>query len=118
MGYNTTVIVMNDALHYIEEDKDFGKNLSEAIRYLHSPRAENNRHLLDIPAGCHANAATAVETHHADVTSVVAVGGNCATVMGQSYGFRHHSDEDKIRILKDLAADLGYNLVKKPQKKS
>jgi len=38
MGYNTTVVVMNDALGSIEKDPEFGKNLVRAVlRAVHSP---------------------------------------------------------------------------------
>jgi len=32
MGYNTTVVVYNDALDQIESDPQFGANLAAAIR--------------------------------------------------------------------------------------
>jgi len=34
MGWNSTVVVMNDALGYIEEDPEFGTKLARAISKL------------------------------------------------------------------------------------
>lgn len=112
MGYNSTVIVMNDALHAIREDPEFGRKLAQAILTL-------NRHEgrgVDISAGMHCNAAIAIETHHADSNTIIAVGGNCATVLGATYG-THHEKEDQLEILKQLADKLGYSLRKKKERK-
>ena len=115
MGFNTTVVVMNDALNYIAEDKDFGKNLELGIldHYWDKDR-------VDVPArtasgrGVHGNAAVVVAQHHADCTSIIAVGGNCATVLGKYWG-THHKPEDKLRLLKLMADELGYCVRKKPK---
>jgi hypothetical protein len=72
MGYNTTIVVLNDALGEIENDRNFGKKLAAAIRSngtkMNSP--------FTVAAGSHGNAAVVVETHHADYTAIVAVRGN------------------------------------------
>ena len=109
MGYNSTIVVMNDALHDIEKDPDFGKSLSNAISMHDRPE----KHYQDVRAGCHCNAATVIECKHADVTSVIAVGGNYGSVIGSTYGYSHHKEEDKIKILKEIANQLGYTLHKK-----
>tara|TARA_Y100000310_G_scaffold341389_2_gene440370 strand:- start:586 stop:936 length:351 start_codon:yes stop_codon:yes gene_type:complete len=115
MGYNTTVIVYNDALNSIEDDKDFGKSLAKAVKSL---SISDGRH-VDVPSGCHCNAAMVVETHHADQTQVIAVGGNCGQVVGWGGSWRldMRKPEDKIELLKNLADQLGYNLSKKPERK-
>lgn len=76
MGWNTTVVVLNDALHNIEKDRDFGKNLAAAIQ-----RTVGTDRPIDVPAGNHCNAATVVETHHADFPVLVRVGGNMGKVV-------------------------------------
>jgi predicted Fe-Mo cluster-binding NifX family protein len=121
MGYNTTVIVLNDALDMIRDDPKFGERLYYAV--LELQRGEQ----VDIPAhsyrdgkprGVHCNAATAVETHHADGTAVVAVGGNCASVLGHVFYTGYHGDESgKLKTLQQLAESMGYRLVKKPARK-
>ena len=110
MGYNTTVVVMNDSLDAIERDPEFGKNLSKAISQLRFGRS------VDVPALGHCNAATAVETHHADNTTLIAVGGNYATLLATSWGYSHHKTEDAERLLRAWADKLGFVLHKKPTK--
>lgn len=101
MGWNTTVIVMNDALNWIEQDKDFGAKLASAVRGAVMPPEVRSR---DIAAqtpggGCYFNAATVVETHHMDEVVSVDVGGNTAVVVGSRYdpkfsrGGDHHTHE-------------------------
>ena len=108
MGYNTSIIVLNDALNEIENDKDFGKKVAEASR-----RASSESRPQDIRSGCHVNAASVIETHHADQLTVLAFGGNTAQSLGFGGGYRATPEE----ILKNIADRLGYRLVKKPSKK-
>lgn len=70
MGLNTTVVILNDALHDIRRDPKFGENLFFAI-------INGDKH---VPAGGHGNAAYVVETHHADHEVLVRVGGNLGKV--------------------------------------
>jgi hypothetical protein len=77
MGYNTTVVVLNDALSFIENDPEFGRNLARAIM----EAATNGGKPVNVPArssrgGVHCNAATVIETHHADYSVLVKVGQN------------------------------------------
>lgn len=117
MGWNTTVIVLNDAIDMIRDDVDFGRNLYYAI--LNSVRGEQ----VDIPArsprgGVHVNAATVIEQHHADDTAIVAVGQNYGTKIGSCYYTgRHDLPEGQERILRQLADNMGYRLVKKAKRK-
>jgi len=115
MGWNTTVIVLNDALGNIAEDPDFGKKLADAVQQ--APMNRGKR--IGVSAhskrgGIHIDAASVIESHHADGTAVVAVGGNCATVLGEVYTRSHHKPEDKIELLRALAEREGYSLRKKP----
>lgn len=82
MGYNTTVVVLNDALSFIEEDPEFGKRFARAI----SEAATNGGRPVNVAArssrgGVHCNAATVVETHHAGYDVFVKVGRNCGEVV-------------------------------------
>lgn len=105
MGFNTTVIVLNDALSDIERDPEFGKKLAAAIRHIgaYCPKGGVN-----ISARGHVNAATVVETHHADSNTIVVVGGNQATQIGFSFG-----DHDPEHVMRALAAQLGFVVRKK-----
>lgn len=109
MGYNSTVIVLNDALHEIRNDAEFGKKVAEAISHLSVDRKP-----IDIWAGSHCNAATVIETHHADGIKLIAVGGNCGQELGYVGGYRSTPED----MLRNLADSLGYRLVKKPTKKT
>lgn len=123
MGYNTTVVVMNDALHMIANDPEFGKNLASAISHL----SVSNGEPVDVPAysyrdgeksgGVHCNAATAIETHHADGTIVVAVGGNMGEALHKNWLYPYGEGDRKERILRELADELGFTIRRKPSKK-
>ena len=109
MGFNTTVVVLNDALDQISKDPLFGQKLADAVLYLGGP----SKFHLDIPSGNSCNAATVVETHHADEVVVVAVGGNYGRILGYGGGYKS-SDLDMV---KTLAWKLGYTLRIRPNTK-
>jgi hypothetical protein len=114
MGFNTTVILLNDAAGEIEKDADFGKKLVDAIHRVAPSKpvdvsAKNGR----VIAG---NAATVVETHHNSSTAIIAVGGNFATVLAWAGDVNHSTDEGKLACLKALASELGFLLVKEEKK--
>ena len=75
MGYNTTVVVLNDALDQIRDDPEFGQKLYDAILRVQRGKP------VDVSAGYHCNAATVIETHHADYKVLVEVGGNYGRVV-------------------------------------
>lgn len=99
MGYNTVVIVMNDALDQIAKDPDFGKNLAQKIQEFHAnPRSWSPDH--DVSSGHNVNAATVCSVEHADVTVLLAAGGNHASILYKSFnGGRHHKKEDQWDLL-------------------
>lgn len=116
MGFQTSLVVLNDALSYIEEDQDFGRKVSQACLRAGS-RGIGLKRPIDIDArrpqgGVHCNAASVVETHHADGQVLVAFGGNTATSFGY-VGNWTATEEDMLRALADK---MGYRLVRKPQK--
>ncbi|RJQ25012.1 hypothetical protein C4577_06415 [Candidatus Parcubacteria bacterium] len=113
MGYNTTVVVLNDALDQISKDQDFGKNLAQHIMKMGGESVPKWHLDAWIPSGNHCNVAEIVEQHHADFTTLVAVGGNCGTLLGNIWGYRHNEDNTKLRLLEELAKQLGYKVVKK-----
>lgn len=101
MGYNTTVVVLNDALDQIENDSDFGKNLAAAVRKVIHGKP------VDVSAGNHANAACVIETHHADIIVPVLVGGNYGETLG-IYIF--YKDDAEVFLMKELAKKHGYKI--------
>jgi hypothetical protein len=98
MGHNTTILVLNDALDVIEKDPEFGKKLCDAIRKVGNGR----RGPINVPVGNHANPVTVIETHHADQTALIAVGGNNATVFFTIPGYRHGDKETQYRLSEEL----------------
>lgn len=108
MGFNTTVVVINDALTDIENDPDFGKNLVAAII-----QADRFGGRVDVPARGHVNAAHVVETHHADQTALVTVGGNLGIEHLTVYGYRHNERDIQVKLLTAFAEKLGFSLVAK-----
>ena len=64
MGFNTTVFILNDELHQIADDPEFGKKLNAAIQGL----GYNDRDNIE---GYHSQV---IETHHADSYVVCIVG--------------------------------------------
>jgi hypothetical protein len=115
MGFNSTLVVLNDGLNEIRDDKEFGRKVHDAI--LQHDRYKRSGQINDISSGCHANVASVVDVHHADETAVIAVGGNCGTVLTTTWEVSHHEDVDKERIVRKMAEELGYDLRKKPQKR-
>lgn len=112
MGYNTTLVVYNDALGAIEKDPEFGAKVAQAVRRLTVSEGKP----VDIPAGNHANAAMAVESHHADNTAVITVGGNLGIKQVELWGWLHHEKPMQERLLRAWADELGFSLVEKPPK--
>ena len=89
MGFNTTVVVLNDCLHEIENDPEFGKKLAAAIRsFDHRPERMPYVTGQTQVIGC----------HHADGMMVFAVGGNTGREVGYGGGYRSTDDE----IIKEL----------------
>lgn len=68
--------------------------------------------------GNHGNAWQAVWEAHADHNAVIIAGGNCATVIGTTYGGSHHNEEGQIKILKEILERKGYTVRKLPIRKS
>lgn len=113
MGFNTTVVILNDGMGVIKDHpQEFVDNLIQKMlgfgRLREGP--------LNVACGYHANVAQVVECHHASETAVVAVGGNCGTLMGMVGQSRHCDTESQVSILKSLAKQMGYRLVKVPNK--
>lgn len=114
MGYNTSVVVMNDSLDAIAKDEFFGKKLADAITLVacrSADRIYNNDR--NVSALGHCNAVTVIESHHADYTHLIAVGGNYGTDLGFVGGYTHHTEDAKVRLLQQLADNMGYRIVKK-----
>lgn len=108
MGYNTTVLILNDALSRIKSDpEEFVESLCRM--------AGSGKSTGDSPIDFHrASQSGVIQTHHADSTAIILVGGNSATVLGTHYGWRHNEPEFQIQCLKWVLRDLGHEVRKMP----
>lgn len=96
MGLNTPAIIMNDLLHEMERDPDAGRHIAYAV----IDRDHFDASALGVkvlPCG------------HSSAMQIVAVGGNTIRLIGWSNSC-HDSDEE---LLRKLADQMGYKLVKK-----
>lgn len=101
MGYNSTILIVNDRLDEIERDPDFGKKISDAIR--HFSRSDPNR--MPYVTG----QTQVIDVAHADNLQIIAVGGNTGRVI--RYGHYRDSDDAIIkaldqRIVNRVAAEM------------
>ncbi len=105
MGFQATVIIHMDALHTIESDPDFGKNLAKALLASHRdgpiPFYASSGHSSG-------SAGSVIEVHHADFTTLVAAGGNTGVVVASGL-----PRETGVNLLRVLASDMGYTIRKK-----
>lgn len=115
MGYNTSVIVLNDALNDIEHDPEFGKKLSRAVIAAASGPSFRQPWDLDVSARGHCNAASVIETHHADQTTLVSFGGNMGVEQHRTYGWAHNEVATQVLMCRQWAAKLGFRLVAIPK---
>lgn len=113
MGFQTTITILNDALHDMESDPKGW--VDKTIKQIQSH--SGNQDAQSYGFGGHANGFTIDAMHHADVTSVIAVGGNHSTVLGQFYNQGHHDNDTRLALMKKLAESMGYTLTKKRVKK-
>lgn len=111
MGYNSAVIVLNDGLSSIEQDKDFGKRLAAAVNV---KSCYGYRHASDVAAHgkhcIHVNAASVISTAHADIPQVLVIKQNTGWNLWQEM------PEHCFHDLKALLGHHGYDIIKKPSK--
>lgn len=108
MGQNFVVVGMGDALDRIERDPEYGRKVADAVREL---ALSPSRRRVDIASGNHVNAAHVVCVDSADVTTLIAVGGNLGLVQAQVPGGNHTLREVKLRLLRRWARELGVDVV-------
>lgn len=107
MGYNTTLFILNDAWGQIEKDPvGFVKELNKRhVDAMGKPQ--------EFGFGNYGNGFWIVANHHASETKVIAVGGNYVTILGSYYGSAHHRPEDIEALLREIASQHGFRLVRK-----
>lgn len=112
MGFNSTVVILNDYLHDIEKDPEFGRKISLMIAGHNYPELSELRQRQ----GAYARGAQVIGVHHADAVHMFAVGCNHGRDLGYVGNWTQMDDNEKL--LRELADQLGYTLRKKPQRKS
>jgi hypothetical protein len=115
MGWNTSVVIMNDALNEIEKDSDFGKNLARAIDECASKGPSFTKGVY-VSSLCHVNAATVIETHHADQLVPLLIGGNMGKILGNRDNCYISYAADNEHALREIARSMGYDLVKRKKR--
>lgn len=111
MGYNTAALFLNDAIDGLKTDPNIGQKIYEAI--ITAPR-QGDRY-TDFSIGNHCNGGMVLPSCHADVVQVIALGGNYMKPMGNLYGAWRDMQEPE-KLLKSLADQMGYRMVKKPSR--
>lgn len=107
MGFNSAIMICNDAMHEIEKDPvGWWKKANSALNNI----SRTNDGVFGF--GSHSNYFQAICNHHADQVSIVAIGGNRAQILGHG----NWNDTPEV-LLKKLADELGYSLSKKRQPK-
>lgn len=103
MGFNTVMSFCNDNFH------DYERNPARFFRILKEGMYDGHVEPVKNMWGI-----TVHPSEHADVTQVVAAGGNFSTrLLSTYYVGSHHTPEGQLAIVQDLAESLGYRLVRK-----
>lgn len=100
-GFNTTLVVMNDRLQDIANDPEFGKALATAIAEF------GNSTVRPYPTG---HGVYIIEQHGHELASVLIATDNKAECLM----FLDDPKDAKQQIMRALAKELGYRIVKLP----
>lgn len=107
MGYRTVVVLNNDLAHEWSKDPQLGERIQREIQFGQSDAQR--------PVGGLNQFGTVAECTHADVQSLMIVDSLRATTVARGW---FQSGETTVQVceklLRELAAHCGYNLVKKP----
>jgi len=101
VGFNTACIILNDTLHSFAADPAVGEKVQTAI--LTARRS----------GGYGPHGFMALQSQHADNVQIVAIGGNRIDLLGIG-----HWRDDKEALLRQLADQMGFRLVRKPRRDS
>lgn len=112
MGFNSTLMVLNDRLGDIAKDTELGRKIADAI---------NMRTIEDGPVEV-SPGLTVIETHHADAYVATAIGGNRSVHLGSVWPSRDIDDQDilprlvgkkkpSLEEIKAMAKEHGFRLI-------
>lgn len=116
MGWNTSILFLNDSIDVIKDNPEsVVNNICQMMDGVYNLRQRDLCAGDTLQVGDRGNPMTLIHRDHADVTNLVAIGGNyCSTIFrGNNHGY-HHDKEKQIELLKAAAESLGYRLSKIP----
>jgi hypothetical protein len=123
MGFMSTVMILNDA---IGEIRDHPKEFSETLYRQLMRGPDYGRYTNEVGKTPetfgfrgYSNYFSVMTQHHADVTSLILVGGNYATVLGNVYTFNrgHHEREEVKKTLNEILSQYNLKVIESPGKK-
>lgn len=122
MGYNTTVLILNDAFGEIERHpEEFVAGLKPFVNGAGYNLRENRRDHeighgdVSFPVGHYANGVSVIDVQHADATQVIMVGGNHATLLGEAYyAGDHHTRQGVKDTLNQVLKSAGLRVTEIP----
>lgn len=112
MGFRTVVVLNNDQSHEWENDPELGKKIFLAA----SAKTFSGEHEAArkfFPYG------QVVEQVHADTQTLAVFDGYSGQAVSHAHWYRGQTDQEKnLALLKALADQMGYRMIKKPTKES
>lgn len=122
MGFNSIAFILNDNMHQLKKCPNaLAHSLSIPNVGSEDDQSwrDNFRHSCDeykeIWPG--RQSISMLPTFHANDVVVVAFGNNTYTKLLHTSGY-HHGSEEQVRLLEQMADQLGYSIRKKPQKRA
>ncbi len=109
MGFNTTVLILNDYLDAIEKDKDFGTRLAQAVHEATTTRP------VEVRVGNALRSALVISSHSSYAVLPVLVGGNTGWPLACTLNMDSTKEVMELELLKKLAEKHGYSLRKRPK---
>ncbi len=106
MGFNTTVVVMNDMLSTIEKDIRYGEKLAHAVLTASIERP------VSVDG---ARSAIVVATHHNHAMLPILVGRNMGVPISGAVDWAATPEVMELELLKKLAIKHGYSLRRRPR---
>ena len=117
MGYNTTVIIMNDAIGQLADPVKGAAFAQELLRASTTPLRSGEAER--VPLGNYYNGAYVLSCKHADNITLLAVGGNFGTEIGSLYdaGFKH-TKEAALEAAATILRQAGWRVSPPKEKKA
>jgi hypothetical protein len=116
MGFQTGVMILNDAIGYLEDAKVRQEFCSDLLVGINTFGMGGKRE-VNLRIGNHGNGATIFHEAHADTVGVYAIGKNYTSALATHvFGLKDHAihtPEAHLAMIRQIADALGYRLVSK-----